>query len=170
MLSYIEFFSDCWSWSFIMLQCWSIWHKWHTDKNSPQFCGGQTKVPPLIYQPRQKFPYTIVTPDKSFPGHPFPFWKRIWAHKPSKFIGALILGSRWPYRFLGWDDKWRHYSWGFLYLYLLRNLIIMHWAVKWHKEHEDLTISVPGLSGLLMDRVCILILIVNTQFSPFNYI
>ena len=46
---------------------------------------------------------------------------------------------------------YRYYSWGVLYLYLLRNPIIMHWAVKWHKEHEDLTISVPGLSGQLID-------------------
>jgi len=29
----------------------------------------------------------------------------------------------------------------------------MHWAVKLHKEHEDLAISVPGLSGLLIDRM-----------------
>jgi len=57
----------------------------------------------------------------------------------------------------------------YLYLYLLRNSIIMHRALKWHKEHEDLTISVPGLSGLLMDRWCIQILVVNTQ-SPFYYI
>jgi len=35
-------------------------------------------------------------------------------------------------------------------------------------EHEDLAISVPGLSGLLMDRWCIQILIVNTQL-PFYY-
>jgi len=45
---------------------------------------------------------------------------------------------------------------------------ITHGAVKWHKEHEDLTISVPGLLGLLMDTWCIQILIVNTQ-SPFYY-
>jgi len=29
--------------------------------------------------------------------------------------------------------------------------IIMHWVVKWHKEHEDLTVLVLGLLGLLMD-------------------
>jgi len=57
---------------------------------------------------------------------------------------------------------------GGFYIYI-NFIIIMHWAVKWHKEHEDLTIGVPGLSGLLMDRQCIQILIVNTQ-SPFNYI
>jgi len=37
------------------------------------------------------------------------------------------------------------------------------------KEHGDHTVLVPGLSGLLMDRWCIQILIVNGH-SPFYYI
>ena len=32
---------------------------------------------------------------------------------------------------------------------LIGGSIISILTVEWHKEHEDLTISVPGLSGLL---------------------
>ena len=56
---------------------------------------------------------------------------------------------------------------GGFYIYIKSYIYAL--SLKWHKEHEDLTISVPGLSGLLMDRWCIQILIVNTN-SPFNYI
>ena len=50
---------------------------------------------------------------------------------------------------------------------IYKNCRVLHKHVREHKEHEDLTIS--GLSGFLMDRWCIQILIVNTQ-SLFNYI
>ena len=54
---------------------------------------------------------------------------------------------------------------GGLYLYSLGTPIIMHSVMKYHKEHENLTIRVPELLGLLMDKWYIQILIDNTQVT-----
>jgi len=57
----------------------------------------------------------------------------------------------------------------YIYRYQLRNPIIMHWSVKWYKEHENIMVCVPGLVGLLMDRWCIQILWIHAHLSTtFN--
>ena len=51
---------------------------------------------------------------------------------------------------------------GRFYIYI--NLgTIMHWANKWHKEHEDLMVCVPGLVGTFqLDYI-------KSNFKLFTY-
>ena len=41
-------------------------------KVPPRFLRWRSEVPPSFYHPGQKFPHTVVSPDKDFPGYSFP--------------------------------------------------------------------------------------------------